>query len=135
MNKLMIVAALIAVSSLASGCVLPGCGGFSGGDDRVLSRNSDSIILCENNGVIATTASGVIEGTWQERPDGSSIDAITGGTATIAFVLAWNSDGTTATTTNLGDGAWTEQQLNATELDHADVQCQDLISRSWWSAE
>jgi hypothetical protein len=133
MNKLMIVAALLAISSLAAGCL--GCSGFTGGSDRVVSRNSDSIILCENSGFIATTTSGVIEGTWQTRPDGTSLDAITGGTATIAFVLAWNSDGTTATTTDLGDGSWTELQLNATELDHADVQCQDLISRSWWTAK
>ena len=134
MNKLLLATSLLAVSSLAAGCL--GCSAFTGGSDRVLARNSDSIILCENSGFIATTTSGVIEGTWQNRPDGTSLDAITGGTATIAFVLAWNSDGSTATTTALGDGSWTElQQLNATELDHADVQCRDLVSRSWWSAQ
>ena len=133
MNKLNVAASLLAVSSLAAGCL--GCSAFTGGSDRVLARNNDSIILCENSGFIATTTSGVIEGTWQNRPDGTSLDAITGGTATIAFVLAWNSDGSTATTTALGDGSWTELQLNATELDHADVQCRDLVSRSWWSAQ
>ena len=131
MNKLMIVA-LIATSSLAAGCV--GCSAFDGGNDRVLSRDSDSIILCENNGFIATTATGVVEGKWTGSADGTSLTAIAGATSSTAFVLAWNTDGT-ASTTDLGDGSWTELSLNATELDHADVLCQDLISRSWWTAQ
>ncbi|MEO8846475.1 MAG: hypothetical protein ABI591_20460 [Kofleriaceae bacterium] len=130
MNKL-IVAALLAISSLAAGCL--GCSGFTGGSDRVVARNSDSIILCENSGFVATTTSGVLEGTWITNADGSMIGT-TGGAGSTAFVLTWNGDGT-ATTTDLGDGNWTERPMNATELDHADVQCQDLVSRSWWSAE
>jgi hypothetical protein len=130
MNKLMIVAALLATSTLA-GCL--GCSAFNGGGDRVLSRSSDSIILCENQGFIATTASGVIEGKWVTRPDGISMDAVDGTTNMDAFVLVWNSDGTASTSSSFGDGNWTELQLNATELDHADVQCQDLVSRSWWT--
>ena len=134
MNKLMVVAALIAVSSLTVGCLpFAGCGGFSGGSDRVVARNNDSIILCENSGFIATTASGVIEGKYVTNADGS-MTGTAGATGSTAFVLTWDTDGT-AMTTDLGDGAWTERQMNATELDHADVQCQDLISRSWWSAQ
>jgi hypothetical protein len=133
MNKLMIVAALLATSTLAAGCL--GCSAFDGGSDRVLSRNSDSIILCENQGFIATTASGVIEGKWANRPDGTSMDAVDGATNMDAFVLVWNSDGTASTSPALGAGNWTELQLNATELDHADVQCEDLVSRSWWTAQ
>jgi hypothetical protein len=130
MNKLMIVAALLATSTLA-GCL--GCSAFNGGSDRVVSRNSDSIILCENSGFIATTSAGTVEGTFVTNPDGS-MTGTAGATGSTAFVLTWEADGT-AMTTDLGDGAWTEKQMNATELDHADVQCQDLISRSWWSAE
>jgi hypothetical protein len=130
MNKPMIVAALIAVSSLA-GCL--GCSAFNGGSDRVLSRNSDSIVLCENSGFIATTSAGTLEGTFITNPDGS-MTGTAGPTGSTAFVLTWEPD-RTVTTTDLGDGAWTELELNATELDHADVQCEDLVSRSWWSAQ
>jgi hypothetical protein len=34
----------------------------------------------------------------------------------------------------LGDGAWQPVTLDQTALDHADVQCSDLQTRSWWSA-
>jgi len=127
-----LLAATLLLSTLATGCL---CGGFSGGNDRVLARNNDSIILCENTGFIATLTSqqgaGVIEGTYAIAVD-SSIIATRGDNASAAFVLMWVGDGT-ATTTNLGTGAWTERQMNTTELDHADIQCQDLASRSWWS--
>jgi hypothetical protein len=123
-----LLAATVLLSTLATGCL---CGGFSGGNDRVLARDSDSIILCENAGFIVTTASGVIEGTYATATDGS-ITATRGDNASTAFVLTWHSDGT-AFTTDLGEGDWTQRQMNATELDHADIQCQDLASRSWWA--
>jgi hypothetical protein len=127
--KTLLAATLLALSTLASGCI--GCSAFSGGDDRVLSRNSDSIILCENTGFIATTSAGVIEGTYATAADGS-ITATRGDNASTAFVLTWGGDGT-AETTDLGEGNWTQRDMNTTELDHADIQCQDLASRSWWS--
>lgn len=129
--KTLLAATLLALTTLASGCL--GCAAFSGGSDRVLARNSDSIILCENNGFIATTGGGVIEGTYATAADGS-ITATRGDNASTAFVLSFAGDGT-ATTTDLGDGDWTLRDMNATELDHADIQCQDLASRSWWSAQ
>lgn len=115
---------------VSSGCL---CGGFTGGGDQVLSRNSDSIILCDNTGFIATTTAGVVEGTWQTDATGAIV-ATRGDDSSIAFVLTWG-QGSTATTTLLGDGTWTKRDMNQTELDHADVQCQELPSRSWWSAE
>ncbi len=129
MRTLAALAALIAVSSLAAGCL--GCSAFSGGGDRVLARQSDAIILCENAGFIATTAAGVVEGRYVTGA-GGEITATRGDNATTAFVLTWAGDGT-ATTTDLGDGAWTERTMNQVELDHADIQCTDLVNRSWWS--
>ncbi|MEO8548693.1 MAG: hypothetical protein ABI678_01920 [Kofleriaceae bacterium] len=127
--KTLLAATLLALTTLASGCL--GCSAFSGGGDRVLARNNDAIILCENAGFIATTAGGVTEGTYTTAADGS-ITATRGDTASTAFVLTWSGDGTAATT-DLCEGNWTQREMNATELDHADIQCQDLASRSWWS--
>jgi hypothetical protein len=121
--------ALLALA-LSSGCL---CGGYTGGGDKVLARNSDSITLCENSGFIATTAAGVIEGRFQTDATGAVV-ATRGDDASIAFVLTWGA-GDTATTTLLGDGTWTKRDMNMVELDHADIQCQALVSRSWWSAE
>jgi len=122
---------LLAVIALSSGCL---CGGYTGGGDQVLSRStSDSIILCENTGFVATTAAGVVEGTWQTDATGAIV-ATRGDDSQIAFVLTWG-QGSTATTTLLGDGTWTKRDMNMVELDHADVQCQELVSRSWWSAQ
>ena len=122
---------LLAVIALSSGCL---CGGYTGGGDQVLSRStSDSIILCENTGFVATTAAGVVEGTWQTDATGAIV-ATRGDDSQLAFVLTWG-QGSTATTTLLGDGTWTKRDMNMVELDHADVQCQELVSRSWWSAQ
>jgi hypothetical protein len=133
MNKLIVVAALASLSTLAA-C---GCSGFSGGGDRVLSRNSDSIILCENTGFIATTSAGVIEGKYSaESTDADIINAVRGDTNAAAFQLTFDgADQATAMTTNLGDGAWTMNSMNQTELDHANIQCEDLVNRSWWTAQ
>ncbi|MEO6772799.1 MAG: hypothetical protein ABI467_07215 [Kofleriaceae bacterium] len=129
MNTL--AARLVLVSGVLSGGCL--CGGYTGGGDQVLARNSDSIILCDNGGFVATTTADVIEGRFQTDATGAVV-ATRGDDASIAFVLTWG-EGSTATTTLLGDGAWTKRAMNMVELDHADVQCQDLVSRSWWSAE
>ena len=133
MTKLLIIAALASLTTLAA-CE---CGGFSGGGDRVLSRNSDSIILCDNGGFIATTTAGVIEGKYTaESTDADIIDAVRGDTDAAAFQLTFDgADQATATTTNLGDGGWTMNSMNQTELDHANIQCEDLVNRSWWTAQ
>jgi hypothetical protein len=128
MNKLLVTSSLLALTTLA-GCL--GCSAFSGGNDRVLSRSSDSIILCENNGFIATVGVAVVEGTYTTNVDGS-LTGTRGDNSSTAFVLTWDADGT-ASTTDLGDGAWTQLDMNQTELDHADIQCKDLVSRSWWA--
>jgi hypothetical protein len=128
MRTLLALATVTALSSL-TGCLT--CGGFTGGGDRVLARNSDAIILCENTGFIATTAAGVVEGRYVTEADGS-ITATRGDTASTAFVLTWDGNGT-ATTTDLGDGTWTQRDMNQVELNHADIQCTDLANRSWWS--
>ena len=123
---------LLALIAMSAGCL---CGGYTGGNDKVLSRDTDSIILCDNNGFIATTAAyGVIEGTYSTF-ETTNVVATRGDTGTIAFQLIWSADLTTATTSDLGDGTWTKRDMNMVELDHADVQCQALVSRSWWSAE
>ncbi len=50
-----------------------------------------------------------------------------------AFTLSWNSDGSATTQSgSVGDGAWTVNDLNQVELDHANIMCTDLVSRSWW---
>lgn len=128
--KTLALLALVLALTVTSGCL---CGGYTGGGDKVLSRNSDSITLCENSGFIATTAAGVVEGRFQNDATGAVV-ATRGDDASIAFVLTWGT-GDTATTTLIGDGTWTQRDMNMVELDHADIQCQALVSRSWWSAE
>jgi hypothetical protein len=126
--------ALVLVTALfpLSGC--PGCGAFNGSSDRVLSRGQDSITLCENDGFVAHLASGeTIEGMYvQDHVD--TITATRGDDHQLAFTLTFANQGgtTTATTTNLGDGTWQLMNLNETELDHADIQCTDLVNRAWW---
>ncbi|MFT3697409.1 MAG: hypothetical protein QM831_29975 [Kofleriaceae bacterium] len=110
---------------------LAGCGGYTGGGDQVLARNTDSITLCENGGYIATVNGAVLEG--KQIADGTgTVVATDGATGSTAFVLTYSTDATTATGTDALDGTWTVEDLNQTALDHADVQCQDLVSRSWW---
>jgi hypothetical protein len=60
-----------------------------------------------------------------------------GDTGQQAFTMSWNADGTAtmqAQAAGVGDGAWTLNDLNQVELDHANVMCSALASRSWWSA-
>jgi hypothetical protein len=125
MNKL-----LAAVLVLFTGC---SCGAFSGKDDRVYARSSDTLILCDNGGFVADVATGTIEGRYAVNPD-TSITATRGDDPSATYTLSFQADNTLATT-NLGDGAWNELTLSKTELDHADVRCTDLASRAWWSAQ
>ena len=122
----------LAFATLATGC---SCGAFAGGGDTVLSRNADSLVLCENGGFVANLSTGVVEGRYTEATDGSGGGtAVRGDTGQVAFVLTENTDGT-ASTTLIGDQPWTHMSLNKVELDHADVQCTDLQNRPWWGAQ
>jgi hypothetical protein len=115
------------------------CGGFSGGGDRVLARGSDMLILCDNSGFYANVTGGqaraVVEGRF--TTDGTGVvTGAEGDTRQRAFTLTWNGDGTATTQAgDLGDGAWTLNDLNQVELDHANIMCTDLVSRSWWTVQ
>ena len=124
---------LLASCTLAeTGCL---CGAYNGAGDKVYARGSDSLILCSNGGFVANVTSGAIEGRYTESPVGS--DAAGFGTrgddGQLAFDLYDNTDGTVRTP-QLGEPPWQDAHLDQTSLDHADVQCTDLVSRSWWPA-
>jgi hypothetical protein len=120
---------LLLLSTLLTGCV---CGAYNGGGDTVYSRNSDSLILCENGGFVATLTTGALEGRYTEDTTGDGGGtAVRGDTGELAFVLHANTDGTVSTP-ELGADPWTHMSLNQTELDHADVLCTDLETRAWW---
>ncbi len=108
---------LLAAGSLLTACPLaPSCGGFSGGGDLVYARpNGDSAIACSNGGFIATIATAPIEG----RISGTAVTE--GSTGAFAFDFAH-------------DGDWTAVEMNEVTLDHADTLCQDLATRTWWTA-
>jgi hypothetical protein len=131
MRNVLLASILLATASLASGCL--GCGGFSGGGDRVYQRGTESMILCENGGFVANTTTASIEGKYQQDTSGDWF-ATRGDNGDLATSLTFEADGTVEAP-QLGAAAWTEVQLDATALDHADVQCQDLETRSWWTAQ
>ena len=124
-----------AVMVLASGCL---CGAYNGAGDKVYAHGDDSLIVCSNGGFVANLASGSIEGRLVETgmpPQGDTEYAANrGDTGELEFRLIELSNGT-ATTPELGNTIWTEKMLDATALDHADVQCTDLETRSWWTAQ
>lgn len=120
-----------------AGCPGLGCGGYTGGGDTVYQRGSDALILCENGGFVATLSTGTVEGFYHDE---AQVDAgpvgygIEGDNGAHAFDLYQNADGTT-TTPQLGAGAWQALALDQTELDHANLQCEDLVNRAWWTAQ
>jgi hypothetical protein len=131
--RLTIVLASIVLAALCftTGCLVPGCGAFSGGGDREYQRgNNETILLCENGGIVANLASGTIEGQYQG--DGNQGTATEGDTGQRAF--GWTLSGDDLTSPELG-APFTQADLNATALDHADVLCQSLTTRSWWPAQ
>jgi hypothetical protein len=128
---------VVLVSALAFAALLPAClcGAYSGGGDTVYQRNtSDTLILCENGGFVANLASGPIEGHYMKNPAGSTAAGfgVRGEDGQLAFDLYATASG--ATTPELGDAPWTKVNLDKTALDHADIQCQDLVNRTWWTA-
>jgi hypothetical protein len=132
-----LLASAVMVLPFLAGC--PGfCGGFTGGGDRVYAHGSDSLIVCENGGFVANLSTGSLEGrlveTTPASADDTEFEAHRGDTGELAFRFIEKPD-TTATTPELGNEVWTENMLDATALDHADVQCQDLETRPWWTAQ
>lgn len=134
-NVLLASAVALAALVPASGCLpIGGCGAFAGGGDKVYQRAADMLILCENGGFVATTDAGVLEGHYHANAAGSAATGfgIRGDNGDLAFDFEDHGDGT-ATTPQLGDTPWTAMTLDQTALDHADLQCQDLVNRSWWT--
>ncbi len=122
------------------------CGGYDGGGDRVLARGTDMLILCENGGFYANVAAsspsetGLVEGMYSTDATGTVV-AHQGANGEPAFTLTWESNGGAATEAqgagvdvpSVGNGEWTENEMNEVELDHANILCTDLESRSWWA--
>jgi len=132
MRNVLLTSILLATVSLASGCL--GCGvGYSGAGDKVYQRGSESLILCNNGGFVANVTAGSIEGRYQQDMSGQWF-ATRGDNGQLAFDISYAADGS-MDAPQLGATAWTPVQLDQTALDHADVQCQDLETRSWWTAQ
>jgi hypothetical protein len=128
MRNALLASSLLAIASLASGCI--GCGAYSGAGDAVYQQGTQSLIVCENGGIVANLTAGTIEGTYQQLTDEDYV-ATRGDNGQRAF--GWTIDGT-GTFQSMDIGTWTEVHLDQTALDHADVQCKDLTTRSWWAA-
>lgn len=131
MKSVLLASILAATATLASGCF--GCSAYSGAGDRVYQRGTESMILCENGGFVANTTTASIEGKYQQDTSGNWF-ATTGDTGALATDITFESDGSVEAA-QLGATVWTEVQLDKTALDHADVQCNDLTTRSWWNAQ
>ena len=119
-----------AVMVLASGCL---CGAYNGAGDKVYSRGSESMILCENGGFVANMTSGSLEGRVMQDASGQWF-ATNGDDGQLAFEFSYAADGS-LDAPQLGATAWTPKTMDQTSLDHADVQCTDLETRSWWTAQ
>ena len=119
--------ALTFVSALVSGCF---CSAATGQGDTVFARGTDQLVLCSNDGFVATISGSDIEGRLEH--DGSGVEiGVEGDDSQQVFSftdMAGDFDG-------FGSG-WTEvdQGYTEAERDHADVLCSDLTSRSWWPA-
>ncbi|HEY1815992.1 MAG TPA: hypothetical protein VGG74_26770 [Kofleriaceae bacterium] len=134
MNRIaLLFASLCAASTLLlAGCPL-GCSGYSGNGDHVFARGSDQLILCANDGFVATIASTTIEGVQDADTTDATTTGVEGDDGQTIFTYTIGLDDTYELG-GIGSG-WTEVDGSYTsaELDHADVLCTDLTSRSWWS--
>jgi hypothetical protein len=121
---------------LLEGCL--GCGGYAGGSDRVYQNADDTLIVCSNGGFVALASGSVtLEGfTGRVTESGSAASVIgsDGETGSVDFELYDNTDGT-ASIPSLAPGEWTEDSLDAAQLDHYDWYCQQLTKQSWWSSD
>jgi hypothetical protein len=131
------LAATVAASLLpATGCLPLGCGGYDGASDRVYARtaSNEMLIMCGNGGFVANLQTTTIEGRMEYTADGTAI-GVKGDDASLAFDWVVTQDGTGGTTPQLGETAWTQESLDPTALDHADVMCTDLETRTWWNQQ
>ena len=119
-----------AVMVLASGCL---CGAYNGAGDKVYSRGDESMILCSNGGFVANLSSGSVEGRFMQDGSGAWF-ATRGDDGQLAFDFSYAADGS-LDAPQLGAVAWTPKSMDQTSLDHADVQCSDLETRAWWTAQ
>jgi len=119
-----------AVMVLASGCL---CGAYNGAGDKVYSRGDESMILCGNGGFVANLTAGSVEGRFMQDAAGAWL-ATRGDDGQLAFDFSYAADGS-LDAPQLGDAAWAPKLLDQTALDHADVQCSDLETRTWWTAQ
>jgi len=135
MRTALALALLASAATLATACDGPfGCGGFSGGNDRVLARGNDAMILCENGGFVLTMGTENLEGRYgYDNTNSAIVHGTDTNTATVAFTLTEGTDGTSSAP-ELGAGAWTEATLDQVALDHADTECTNLQTRTWWTA-
>ncbi len=134
MRTVLLAVLLASAATLAIGCDLPigGCGGYVGGNDRVMARGTDALILCENGGFAVTLASGNLEGRYAlDTFDTTIVHGTMTDTQTVAFTLVESTDGTSSAA-ELGAGAWTDVALDQVAIDHANTQCVNLESRTWW---
>lgn len=128
-----LLASLVAFSAFVAntGCVPFGCGGFEGGGNRAYERNSEMILLCENGGFVATLDTTMIEGRYSNNDTGA-VTATKGDDGSLAFEIADNHDGTSRAP-QLGDGLWTNIEMDTVTADHSNVLCNDLALRDWWT--
>jgi hypothetical protein len=98
------------------------------------------MILCTNGGYAAMLSTGILEGRYTAvsaaggATGGVVFHATVGPSGAAAFTLTAHGDGT-ATAPELGELAWEEVHLNQVDLDHAHLQCFDIESRAWWTAQ
>ncbi len=125
----LLLLAIAPTALLLPGCpIAPGCGvAYNGAGDQVYQRGTDTLIVCANGGYAANLAASTQEGLY----DPTSRVATIGATGAYTFTLEENADGSVA---GFGNGLWTPVALDQVALSHADVQCSDLVNRSWWAA-
>jgi hypothetical protein len=134
MIRLALAAALLATLLPTTGCLIGGCGAYDGATDRVYARtaSNEMLIMCGNGGFVANLQTTTLEGRMETNADGTEI-GVKGDDSSLAFDWVVTADG--ATTPQLGETAWTQQSLDKTALDHADVLCKDLQTRTWWTQQ
>jgi hypothetical protein len=129
-----LLASLVALSAVvtSAGCTAFGCGDFDGGANRAYERGSNMLLLCDNAGFVVSLDTTMLEGRYST--EARKTVGTKGDDGSIAFELVENDDGT-ASAAELGDGAWTYVPLDKVAADHANVLCEDLEVRDWWTAQ
>jgi hypothetical protein len=131
-NAVTAALALAAALVAHTGCVPFGCGGFEGGGNLAYERGTEMLLLCENGGFVATLDTQMLEGRFQSQS--GVVTGTKGDDGQLAFELVESLETSEWTSTQLGDGAWTMVNLDTVAADHANVLCNDLATRPWWTA-